>query len=247
MSDLPLYLASASPRRRELVAALGRRFIATVAPVDEAALTASYSGPAHGLAEHLARRKALAARAQLASTLAEPALVLAADTTVLLDGRVLGKPRDDADADAMLRALRGRTHTVITGVAVARVEPQPTAVASDAAHVSQPPVRSLAIATRVHMRDYSDAEIAAYVASGDPLDKAGAYAVQHAGFHPVSTIEGCYLAVVGLPLCAVHALLATIRGRRPTRPHTGLAAPTACPWSSECRPPLPAVLSEHTP
>jgi septum formation protein len=245
MSELPLYLASASPRRRELVAALGRRVIATVAPVDEDALTATYSGPSDGLAEHLARAKALAACAHLATDLSEPALVLAADTTVVLDGHLLGKPRDDAEAHTMLRAMRGRMHTVITGVAVARVEPSGSDGAMGAGHIPREAhhsMRSLAIATRVHMRAYTDAEIAAYVASGDPFDKAGGYAVQHPGFHPVASIEGCYLAVVGLPLCAAHALLDDRRAAQPAAASPHGPIPSVCPWSAHCRPPLPTVL-----
>jgi septum formation protein len=231
-----LHLASASPRRRALLRALGRPFTIGTAPLDEEALEASYTGPAEELAEHLARAKAAATIADLDDDGRDPALVLTADTTVLLDGRVLGKPRDAAEAAAMLRALRGRTHTVVTGVALALAQTGADAGGDDAeAHL-----RSTAVATRVHMRAYGDEEIAGYVASGDPLDKAGAYGVQHPGFQPVARVEGCYLAVVGLPLCAVAALLADagelVSDHAQPKP---LEAGQACPWSPRCRPPLP--------
>ena len=237
MRSTTLRLASASPRRRALLAALGRPFTVGTAPLDEKQLEAAYTGPAEGLAEHLARAKAAAAVADLDDTGTEPALVLTADTTVLLDGHVLGKPRDAAEAAAMLRALRGRPHTVVTGVALALARTNVGAGVDDAAAAH---LRSTAVATRVHMRAYGDEEIAGYVASGDPLDKAGAYGVQHPGFQPVARVAGCYLAVVGLPLCAVAALLADagepVGGEAQKGP---LEAGQACPWSPRCRPPLP--------
>jgi septum formation protein len=229
-----LHLASASPRRRALLRALGLPFTVDTPPLDEQALEAAYSGPAAGLAEYLACAKAAATLADLEARGAEPTLVLTADTTVLLDGRSLGKPRDAADAAALLRALRGRAHEVVTGVALARSH---AGVAGEGASR----IRSTAVTTRVHMRAYSDAEIAGYVASGDPLDKAGAYGVQHPDFQPVERVAGCYLAVVGLPLCAVAALLADF-GVAAAAPGEA-AAPDAprqpCPWSERCRPPLP--------
>lgn len=237
MRSTTLHLASASPRRRALLAALGRPFTVGTAPLDEKQLEAAYTGPAEGLAEHLARAKAAAAVADLDDTGTEPALVLTADTTVLLDGRVLGKPQDAAEAAAMLRALRGRAHTVVTGVALALAQTNAGAGGA-AAHL-----RSTAVATRVHMRAYGDEEIAGYVASGDPLDKAGAYGVQHPGFQPVARVAGCYLAVVGLPLCAVAALLAdageSVGGEAQKGP---LEVGQVCPWSPLCRPPLPTFL-----
>ncbi len=121
-------------------------------------------------------------------------LILAADTAVALDDRILGKPADAAEAERMLRALRGRCHQVYTAVAVY----QP---ASDR-------LRTELGVTEVPMRNYSDAEMLAYIATGDPLDKAGAYAIQHSGFNPVDKLSGCYANVVGLPLCHVTRLLA---------------------------------------
>ena len=245
MRSTTLHLASASPRRRALLRALGRPFTVGTAPLDEKQLEAAYTGPAEGLAEYLARAKAAAAVADLDDTGTEPALVLTADTTVLLDGRVLGKPQDAAEAAAMLRALRGRAHTVVTGVALApaRTNWATGGTTSDDAGAR---LRSTAVATRVHMRAYGDEEIAGYVASGDPLDKAGAYGVQHPGFQPVARVAGCYLAVVGLPLCAVAALLADAGEAVGSEAQTGpLEAGQACPWSPRCRPPLPTFLPAH--
>jgi septum formation protein len=122
-----------------------------------------------------------------------PAVVLGADTEVVLDGRYLGKPRDAADAARMLRALSGRTHEVVTGLALV-----------DAASGRE---EILAVATRVTMIDAGDEEIAAYVATGEPLDKAGAYAVQGLGARLVARVDGCFTNVVGLPVETTRRLL----------------------------------------
>ena len=181
-----LTLASASPRRRELLQLLGLDYDVAVSGVDET--------PGEGedtperLAESLALRKARAVAAERSS-----GLVLGADTVVTLDGVVYGKPTDAAEAGATLRALRGRTHTVITGVALIDASTGESASGFDA--------------TRVTMREYSDAEVAAYIASGNPMDKAGAYAAQDASFHPAASIEGCWTNVIGLPVCRVRAML----------------------------------------
>ncbi|MCK4316249.1 MAG: septum formation protein Maf, partial [Anaerolineae bacterium] len=114
-------------------------------------------------------------------------VVIACDTVVALEGEILGKPHDAAEAVSMLRRLRGRSHTVCSAVTL--LEPATGRALTDVAE------------TQVTMRAYSGAEIAAYIASGDPLDKAGAYAIQHPGFHPVAALQGCYANVVGLPLC----------------------------------------------
>jgi septum formation protein len=254
MPASPLYLASASPRRRELVQHLGRPVIAGIAPVDEGALMASYDGKATGLAEFLACAKAAAALASAHEWPRDPALVLAADTTVILDGRALGKPRDDAEARDMLRALRGRVHSVITGVAVVRpVRSDSVASQPDPSPDScRPRVRSAAVATRVRMRDYSDDEVERYIATGDPMDKAGAYAVQHADFRPVASVQGCYLTVVGLPLCAASKLIADAEADADVPSGQGSVRRSdqspvlACPWSSSCRPPFPPWLSQAT-
>jgi septum formation protein len=122
-----------------------------------------------------------------------PIVVLGADTEVVLDGHVLGKPGDAADAGRMLKALRGRVHEVITGVALVEAPAgrEETAV----------------VTTRVTMAGYSDAEIEAYVATGEPLDKAGAYAVQGLGARLVAEVDGCFTNVVGLPVTTTRRLL----------------------------------------
>lgn len=222
MRDSPLYLASSSPRRRQLLARAGISFEPFVVPVDEDALTIAYRGPLERLGEYLAREKALAARGALARE-GKRGTVLAADTTVLLDGRSLPKPRDADDAVRMLKTLRGREHIVATGVALAPPAPQPLVSAT--------------AATRVLMRDYRDEEIAAYVATGDPLDKAGAYSIQHPDFSPVAAIAGCHLGVIGLPVCIVARLLG--RGMLPPTAPTLASGGTHCIWSPDCTPPLP--------
>ena len=174
-------LASASPRRRELFALLCWPFDVASADVDE--LPHEGETPAQ-MVLRLAQAKALAT-----SRMMTDGLIIAADTTVSLDGVALGKPRDHADADRMLRALRGRTHQVHTAIALIDVSRHTSRTLSDLA------------TTDVPMRDYADDEIAAYIASGDPLDKAGAYAIQHEGFHPVAELRGCFANVMGLPLC----------------------------------------------
>jgi nucleoside triphosphate pyrophosphatase len=125
--------------------------------------------------------------------MARGAIVLGADTEVVLDGRLLGKPRDAADAARILKALRGRVHEVITGVAL----------------VEAPAGReeTAAVTTRVRMGGYTDAEIEAYVATGEPLDKAGAYAVQGLGGRLIAQVDGCFSNVVGLPVTTTRRLL----------------------------------------
>jgi septum formation protein len=201
---------------------LGVPFTVVEAPVNEEALEAAFAHPVSDLAEHLARSKATAALDLLCDGHSQPVRMLAGDTTVLLDGEVLGKPRDAAHAASMLQALRGRAHTVMTALALAEGGIGEQGVT----------LRSLAVATRVTMRRYSTAQVADYIATGDPFDKAGAYAIQHATFHPVREIAGCYPAVVGLPLCAAAALLG-IRSPDAAQPGRG------CPWCAECHPPLP--------
>jgi 23S rRNA (uracil1939-C5)-methyltransferase len=176
-------LASASPRRRELLLALGLDFVSVASSADE---VIESSDPPAIVAERLALLKA-----ESVAVSHPDKAVIGADTIVVLDGAILGKPRDVAEATDMLRRLRGRQHEVITAVAVIRNG------RSFVDHVS----------TRVTMRNYTDGEIAAYVASGDPMDKAGAYAVQNPTFAPVAGVDGCYLNVVGLPLCLLARVL----------------------------------------
>jgi septum formation protein len=181
----PIVLASGSPRRFDLLSSLGVAFTVATSGVDEA--FAPGIAPEE-LVAHLAERKARA----VAETL--PAgLVIGADTTVAIDGDILNKPVDAAEARRMLRQLRGRTHAVWTGIALIDA-------ATDAGRCSA--VRSL-----VRMRGYTDDEIDAYVTTGEPLDKAGAYAIQGGAGVFVQAIEGCYANVVGLPLCELAMML----------------------------------------
>ncbi len=212
----PLFLASASPRRRQMLTRLGLPFIVGVAPVDEDAASERYRGPVEGLAEWLAKHKAAAARSMPE---AAGRLVVTADTTVLLNDTILGKPRDAAHARQLLRTLRDREHHVVTGVAVSGTLDGKFSM------------RSASCITPVRMRAYSEAEIAAYVATGDPMDKAGGYGIQHPSFQPTRSIDGCYLNVVGLPLCVLVDLLVEFNVY-PAVPRPGAAD---CPWSEKCR------------
>ena len=178
-----LVLASASPRRQELLAQLGIAFTVLPSHIPE-------EHPAAPPTEAIAAVALAKARA-VALRLSADAVVLGADTEVVLDGRLLGKPRDAADAARILRELRGRDHEVITGVAL----------------VASGREEATAVTTRVTMRDYSDAEIEAYVATGEPLDKAGAYGVQGLGASLVAQVDGCLTNVVGLPISTTRHLL----------------------------------------
>ena len=175
-----LVLASNSPRRRQLLALADWMFNVIVADVDESVrpneLPAEY-------VLRLAETKARAIRAH------PDQLILAADTTVVDGNDILGKPKDNVEAFEMLTRLRGHTHQVYTGVALLRL--------SDGLLLKE-----LSI-TDVPMRNYSDEEINAYIQTGDPLDKAGAYAIQHPRFKPVASMSGCYAGVMGLPMCHV--------------------------------------------
>jgi len=179
-----LILASASPRRRELLASLTREFDVIPSDVDETLEPVA-------LPDAVVRLALRKARAVAASRPA--ALVLAADTIVVIDGRALGKPADPAEARAMLRTLRGRSHEVMTGVVVLD--------AATGRHAAE------TVLSRVTMAGYSDAAIDAYVAGGEPLDKAGAYAIQGEGGALVAGLQGSRSNVVGLPLETTAALL----------------------------------------
>lgn len=203
-----LTLASASPRRRELLRHVGIEYEVVVSGVDET--PGEGEGTPERLAEGLALRKARAVAEGRAA-----GLVLGADTVVTLDGVVYGKPSDAAEARATLEALRGRTHNVITGVAVV------DAATGEAASGYE--------VTRVTMRDYSDAEATAYISSGNPMDKAGAYAAQDASFHPAAAIEGCWTNVIGLPLCQARSLLLA-HGMATPEDCTGCAAIPVGGW-----------------
>jgi septum formation protein len=210
-----LVLASASPRRRELLTQAGFSFIVHPADIPEDVLP---SENPEAYVTRLAREKAQAVFAELStkSELDNPQMlglnsetrestildrylipdlvVLGADTTVTLDDHILGKPENSADAARMLRLLSGRTHRVITGVAV----------------VTATAIQSAAEVTAVRFLPISDEEITAYVATGEPMDKAGAYAIQGRAARWIPRIEGCYFNVVGLPIARVSSLLKSL-------------------------------------
>ncbi|MEW6448557.1 MAG: Maf family protein [Bacillota bacterium] len=180
-----IYLASASLRRSALLASLGLDFSVLTVPVDE---TPPPLEPEKAV-EIVAARKVQAA----AETLREKALVIGADTIVVHRGQILGKPSDPGHARQMLRLLQGECHTVYTGVAVAALPEGETVVAHEA--------------TRVCFAPMTEAEVEAYVATGEPLDKAGAYAAQGLGAVFIRRIEGCYFNVIGLPLNLLSKML----------------------------------------
>jgi septum formation protein len=183
MTDARIILASQSPRRRELLMLVGIPHEVRPADLDERVLTGETPAP-H--AERLARAKADAVAAN------EPgAIVIGADTIVVLDGDILGKPRDKADAAAMLQRLSGRTHTVLTAVAVARNGRTVSGVES----------------VEVTFRPLASDQIAAYIATGEPMDKAGAYGIQGFGAVIVERVHGDYFAVMGLALGRLVGLL----------------------------------------
>jgi len=185
----PVVLASSSPRRRRLLRELGVGFSVRVPNVDESQLPGELPGP-H--VRRLALAKARAVARQLVPGCGAR-LVVGADTVVVLDGRILGKPRDARDAAGMLTRLSGRTHEVLTGVAL-------VPVAGGRA-------RTAVVRSRVEMKPFDVATVRRYVAGGEPLDKAGAYAVQGHGRHLVARVTGSLTNVVGLPLERLGRLL----------------------------------------
>ena len=177
-----LVLASASPRRRDLLASLRLTFEVRSADIDESTLADETP------VDHVIRL----ARAKAQATALPGELVLAADTVVVLDSRILGKPFDPADARQMLHSLAGRQHTVYTGVALFDPDREALGLASDR--------------SEVRIADLSENEIDWYISTGEPLDKAGSYAIQGLGALFVEAIEGNYSNVVGLPLPLTRAL-----------------------------------------
>jgi len=178
-----IVLASRSPRRAELLAAAGISFEVLAADIDESVQPGE---AAAAYVERLAIEKATAVLA-----LRPEATVLGADTTVVADGLILGKPADELEAAGMLRRLRGRMHDVYTGVAL----------------VSAEGVRSAVEHTRVWFAPMTDEDISWYVASGEPVDRAGAYAIQGLASRFIPRIEGSYTNVVGLPVALVSSIL----------------------------------------
>jgi len=186
MHPSQLILASASPRRRELLTQAGLRFDVVPAHIDES------PHPGEGPASYV-RRLALE-KAQAVSALHPGAMVLGADTTVVLDGEVLHKPLDIQDAERMLRALSGRAHQVHTGIAIVRGSVQ----------------RSHVETTTVYFSATPEADLVCYLATGDSLDKAGAYGIQGYAARWITRIEGDFFNVMGLPIAATVRLLAEI-------------------------------------
>lgn len=176
-----IVLASGSPRRRELLAGLGVQFEVKTSQVDE---TFDPSSPPNAVAEELAHRKAKDVARQL-----DAVLVIGADTIVVCDGEILGKPRDEQEAVQMLSRLQGRAHQVYTGIALVEV--------ADGYVVRERVSHRM---THVWMRPLSDEKISWYVDSKEPLDKAGAYGIQGLGACLIDKIDGCYFNVVGLSL-----------------------------------------------
>ena len=184
---MEIVLASASPRRYEILRDMGVEFRVRPAQIDEESVERRHRGePPESIALAIARAKA---DAVCDATVEHP--VLAADTVVWVEGASLGKPRDAADAVAMLEQLSGRVHIVSTGIVLAtwmeRFE--------------------YAVSAKVSIRGATRSEVEAYVSSGEPLDKAGGYAIQGFGRQLVTQVDGCYLTVVGFPLCAAGAAL----------------------------------------
>ncbi len=184
MSEKKLVLASTSPRRNELLRLLGIPFEKRPSNADE---THHEDVNAVDYVRQMAREKGLV----VLQTDGE--WILSADTIVALDGQVVGKPANEEEAYEILRAMRARGHEVYTALCLR-------------AENGSEPLESLC-ATDVFMRDYSEEELAAYIASEDYKDKAGGYAIQHRGFHPCTGVRGCYANVMGLPLCHLAMLL----------------------------------------
>ncbi len=181
-----LILASASVRRAEILRDAGYHFSVLSSAIDETPFAGEFP---NDLVLRLAEAKAELAAARAVG----PAIIIAADTEVVLDGHIFGKPRSSDDARRMLTKLSGRSHSVLTGVAVVRLP--------DAERIS------FVETTRVEFAPLSDEEIARYLATGEPYDKAGAYAIQGYAARYIPRIEGCYFNVVGLPLSRLqHAL-----------------------------------------
>ena len=203
---LMLVLASNSPRRKQLLALGGWSFKVLPAQVDER--VRSGESPVEYVIR-LAEEKAKVVFERIESP-DEETLILAADTAVVdqaagqsdVSNQILGKPADAGEAEAMLRRLRGRTHQVYTGLAVLRVR--------DGRMLSR------VVITDVPMRAFSDQEMQDYIQSGDPFDKAGAYAIQHPQFRPVEGLQGCYANVMGLPVCKLWEMLGEF-GLKPQR------------------------------
>jgi len=182
---VPIILASNSPRRRELLSITGLPFIVMPVDVDE---SPAPNENVESCVLRLSEMKARAAHEQSVQLgFPHDQIIVAADTLVVYQSEILGKPRNITDAKRMLELLRNKTHQVITGITITTV--------------GNADLTTDVCSTDVPMRDYGDDELAKYVNSGDPMDKAGAYAIQNTDFHPVNGLSGCFASVMGLPLC----------------------------------------------
>ena len=179
-----IILASKSPRRRQLLSMLGVEFTVQTADIDET-MDKSQT-PAHEVAAVSARKAE-----KIAQSASKEDIIISADTIVVIDGAILGKPKSEEEAAQMLRRLSGRTHTVYTGLTVRRGEES----------------KSVVSATGVTFRALHEGEIAAYIATGEPMDKAGAYGIQGYGSMFVSHLDGDYFGVMGLPVCTLADML----------------------------------------
>jgi len=186
---MKIILASSSPRRAEILRAAGIAFEICATHIDEAALPGE---TAQAMVARLAEAKARVAAAQMDAGMGE-CVIVGADTTVELDDEILGKPLDSSHAREMLAKLSGRTHHVLTGIFLMRLPGNATRATVENSAVTFAPL--------------SEKEIAAYAATGEPLGKAGAYAIQGIAGRYIPKIEGCYFNVVGLPLARLYALL----------------------------------------
>ena len=185
----PIILASASPRRQELLQRAGFAFTVQPADVDETV-------PATFTPDETVRFLSAKKARHIAPNAPVNHLIIGADTVVALDDAILGKPADHAEAFTMLRRLQGRWHTVYTGVTVLAPE-----------NVSGREEYTFVETARVCMRPLTDAEIEAYIATGEPFDKAGSYGIQEKGALLIERVEGDYFTVVGLPLCRLGMVL----------------------------------------
>lgn len=184
-------LASNSPRRRELLGLTGLDFKVLPVTIDE---TPHPGEQPESYVRRISEEKAFKA----AETQTGAGILISADTIVVDDQVIIGKPRDQEHARLILKGLRGHSHVVHTALIIY--------------NLSTADIEKELCSSRVPMRDYSDKEIDAYIASGDPMDKAGAYAVQHAGFHPVENFKGCYASVMGFPLCHFSRAIKKMKG-----------------------------------
>jgi septum formation protein len=194
-----LVLASASPRRQELLRHAGIPFVVQPADIDE---TLRPGESPRGYAERLAQEKALTVWRTRPHD-----QVLGADTIVVVDDTILGKPRDSKDAARMLRLLSGRVHEVITGVCIVKAADASTERRDPELKTENCQLRTVSESTRVTMSEISEEEIHAYIATGEPMDKAGAYAIQGMASRWIPRIEGDYSNVVGLPVALVYRML----------------------------------------